>query len=74
MKFNKLKLVEGWRDGWQWISTWMLSVIIFLTTVPLPPELLIMLPDEIRIKVVGVLALVGLIMRFVKQPNFIQKK
>lgn len=67
-KLNEI-LVPNWKSGWKWLSTWMFALIIFITTVPLPPEALEALPEPMRLKVLGVLAIIGFIMRFVQQSK-----
>lgn len=65
-------LVKDWRQGWKWVSSWALALIIFLTTVPLPDELLNAIPEPLRVQLLGAIAVVGLVMRFVKQPTLKQ--
>lgn len=67
----KLQLVANWRKGWQWFSTWAFMLIVFLATTPLPPELTAMLPPVMQDKLTAVVAVCGLILRFVSQskPN-----
>lgn len=71
MGFNiknvEFKPVENWREGWKWISSWALALVVYLTTFPVPDEVLNLLPEEMRLKVVGVIAFVGLVMRFIAQ-------
>lgn len=65
----KLQLVKNWQTGWKWFSTWAFAVIVFLATVPLPPEVVALLPTPIQDKLVALVAVCGLILRFVKQSG-----
>lgn len=68
---KKLQLVKDWQTGWKWFSTWAFMLIVFLATTPLPPELTGMLPPVVQDKLTAVVAVCGLILRFVSQtkPN-----
>lgn len=66
---KKLQLVKDWQTGWKWFSTWAFAVIVFLATVPLPPEVVALLPTPIQDKLVALVAVCGLILRFVKQSG-----
>lgn len=63
----KPQLVTNWRKGWRWFSTWAFMLIVFLATTPLPPELTDMLPPIMQDKLTAVVAVCGLILRFVSQ-------
>lgn len=65
----KPQLVTNWRKGWRWFSTWAFMLIVFLATTPLPPELTGMLPPIMQDKLTAVVAVCGLILRFVSQSN-----
>lgn len=67
----KLGLVKNWQTGWQWFSTWAFAVIVFLATVPLPAEIIALLPTPLQDKLVAVVAICGLILRFVKQSGVV---
>jgi hypothetical protein len=62
-------LVENWRHGWKWISTWAFGLITVAATVPIPPEVLAVLPDHIRLAVIAGIAISGGILRFVNQSK-----
>lgn len=59
--------VKNWRQGWKWFSTWAFALIVFLATVPMPQELLMMMPERCREYVMAVVAVCGLILRFINQ-------
>lgn len=65
---NKL-LVDNWKTGYKWFSTWAFMLIVFLATTPLPPEVVDILPPIIQDKLTAIVAVCGLILRFVKQSN-----
>ena len=64
-----MTLVKDWKQGWKWISSWALALIILLTTVPLPPELLELLPADIQTELLRYIAIVGFVMRYIRQPT-----
>lgn len=59
--------VFNWRAGWKWISTWMLALIVFINTVPVPPDVIAALPPHWQHGVSVVLAIIGFIGRFINQ-------
>lgn len=61
--------VDNWQDGWRWFSSWAFVVIVFLATTPLPQEVIDILPPIIQDRLTAIVAVCGLILRFVKQPN-----
>ena len=63
----KLELVPKWQTGWKWFSNWAFMLIVFLATVPLPPEVVAMLPPVIQKYLIAIVAVCGLVLRFVKQ-------
>lgn len=65
----KIKLVKNWREGWKWLSNWAFVLVIFLATTPLPPEILILVPEENQKHVIAIVALAGLILRFINQSK-----
>lgn len=65
----KIKPVENWRHGWKWLSNWAFVLVVFLATTPLPPELLMLLPEENQKHVIALVAFAGLILRFVSQSK-----
>lgn len=64
-----IKPVENWQQGWKWLSNWAFVLVVFLATTPLPPELLMMLPEENQKYVIAIVAFAGLILRFVNQSK-----
>lgn len=62
-------LVTNWRTGWKWFSNWAFVLIVFIATVPIPPEILSILPDEKRNLLTAVVAFFGLILRFINQSK-----
>ena len=65
---NKL-LVDNWQTGYKWFSNWAFMLIIFLATTPLPPEVVDILPPIIQDKLTAIVAVCGLILRFVRQSK-----
>ncbi|MDO4897073.1 MAG: hypothetical protein Q3971_06895 [Moraxella sp.] len=63
----KLQLVENWRAGFRWFSVWAFAVIVFLATTPLPPEVVAILPKPLADNLITLVAVCGLILRFVNQ-------
>lgn len=63
-----LQPVNNWQHGWKWISVWALAILTFLAAIPLSPELMAIIPPEFRNTAMGVVAVAGLILRFVQQP------
>ena len=68
MKFN-IKLVDNWQTGYKWFSNWAFMLIVFLATTPLPPEVVALLPPIVQKHLIAVVAVCGLVLRFVKQAN-----
>lgn len=65
----KIKPVKNWRDGWKWLSNWAFVLVIFLATTPLPPEILVLVPEENQKHVIAIVAVAGLILRFINQSK-----
>lgn len=65
----KIKIVENWQQGWKWLSNWAFAMVVFLATNPLPPELLMMLPEKNQNDLIAIVAFAGLILRFVSQSK-----
>lgn len=65
----KIKPVESWRHGWKWLSNWAFVLVVFLATMPLPPELLMLLPEENQKQAIAIVAFAGLILRFIDQSK-----
>lgn len=64
-----IRLVDNYQKGFKWFSTWAFALIVFIGTTPLPPELLSLLPNGAKDKVLAVVALCGLVLRFIAQDN-----
>lgn len=65
----KIKPVKNWKEGWKWLSNWAFVLVVFLATTPLPPELLMLVPEENQKHVIAMVAIAGLILRFVSQSK-----
>ena len=65
----KFELVPKWQTGWKWFSNWAFMLIVFLATVPMPPEVIALLPPTIQKHLIAIVAICGLILRFVKQAS-----
>ena len=65
----KIKPVENWKHGWRWFSNWAFVLVIFLATTPLPPEILVLVPEENQKHVIAIVAVAGLILRFINQSK-----
>lgn len=68
-KKMKLKIVDNWRTGYKWFSNWAFIVIMFLATTPLPPEIASLLPQVMQDKLMAIVAVCGLVLRFIKQKD-----
>lgn len=64
-----IKLVDNWQTGYKWFSSWAFVVIVFLATTPLPPEITGLLPPVVQDQMTAIVAVCGLILRFVKQSK-----
>ena len=65
-------IVENWRDSWKWISNWCFGLIVFFATTPIPPEVLAVLPENIRYYVIAFTAFCGFVGRYLNQSKGIQ--
>ena len=65
----KIKPVQNWRHGWKWLSNWAFLLVVFLATTPLPPELLMLLPEDNQKQAIAIVAVAGLILRFIDQSK-----
>lgn len=65
----KFELVPRWQTGWKWFSNWAFMLIMFLATVPLPPEVVSLLPPVIQKNLIAIVAICGLVLRFIKQKT-----
>lgn len=64
-----MKIVADWKNGWKWFSNWAFVLVVFLATEPLPPELIAMLPDVVQQRLIAIVAIAGLVLRFVVQSR-----
>lgn len=64
--------VSNWRDSWKWISNWCFGLIVFFATTPIPPELLAVLPENIRYYVIAWVAFCGFVGRYINQNKGVQ--
>lgn len=62
-------IVQNWKTGWRWFSNWAFMLIIFIATVPIPPEILNILPSHQRENLMAIVAFFGLILRFINQSK-----
>ncbi|HEM7784622.1 hypothetical protein [Acinetobacter baumannii] len=64
-------LVHNWRTGWKWFSNVALAGIVAVQTFydTLPPELIATLPADAQSKITLVLAVLGLVGRFINQSK-----
>ena len=65
-------LVHNWRTGWKWISNWCFGLIVFFATTPIPPELLAILPENIRFYIIAWIAFCGFVGRYLNQSKGVQ--
>lgn len=62
-------LVHNWRSGWKWLSNWAFILIGYISVYGVPNEVLMFVPEASQAKVTGLLALTGLIFRFINQTK-----
>lgn len=62
-------LVHNWRSGWKWISNWAFILIGYISVYGVPNEVLMFVPEASQAKVTGLLALIGLVFRFINQTK-----
>lgn len=67
-------LVNDWKQGWKWVSTYAFLIIAYIAQFGVPQEIVDALPIEHQGKIVMVVALCGLIFRFVKQSKIMSFK
>jgi len=65
-------VVGNWRNSWKWISNWCFGLIVFFATTPIPPELLMVLPEDIRTYLIAWTALCGFVGRYLNQSKGVQ--
>ena len=61
--------VHNWRTGWKWISNWCFGLIVFFATTPIPPELLLVLPENVRMHLIAWVAFCGFVGRYLNQSK-----
>ncbi|MHA3079533.1 DUF7940 domain-containing protein [Acinetobacter sp. ANC 5502] len=67
---NKAGLfVHNWRSSWKWISNWCFGLIVFFAITPIPPEVLSVLPANVRAYVIAFMALCGIAGRYINQTK-----
>ena len=62
-------LVHNWRSGWKWLSNWAFILIGYISVYGVPNEVLMFVPEASQAKVTGLLALIGLVFRFINQTK-----
>lgn len=62
-------LVANWRESYKWISNWCLGLVMFVAMTPLPPELLAVLPEHVRMYVIAAIAVCGFVGRYINQSK-----
>lgn len=67
-------LVDDWKYGWKWFSTYAFLIIAYVAQFGVPQEIVDIVPLEHQGKIITVVALCGLIFRFVKQSKIIPFK
>ena len=61
--------VHNWRNGWKWLSGWAFILIGYISVYGVPSEILTLVPEANQAKATAILALVGLICRFINQSQ-----
>lgn len=67
--FNDGIWVQNWRDSKKWISNWCFGLIAFFAVTPIPPELLVVLPENVRYYLIAFAALCGFVGRYINQTQ-----
>lgn len=62
-------VVGNWRNSWKWISNWCFGLIVFFATTPIPPEVLAVLPENIRYYLIAWVAFCGFVGRYINQTK-----
>ena len=62
-------VVGNWRNSWKWISNWCFGLIVFFATTPIPPDLLMVLPENIRFYLIVWVAFCGFVGRYINQTK-----
>jgi hypothetical protein len=65
-------VVGNWRNSWKWISNWCFGLIVFFATTPIPPELLMVLPEDVRTYLIAWTAFCGFVGRYLNQSKGVQ--
>lgn len=65
-------MVQNWRDSWKWISNWCFGLIVFFATTPIPPEVLMVLPENVRTYLIAWTAFCGFVGRYINQSKGVQ--
>ena len=65
-------VVGNWRNSWKWISNWCFGLIVFFATTPIPPELLLVLPENVRMHLIAWTAFCGFVGRYLNQSKGVQ--
>lgn len=60
-------VVPNWKSSIKWISTWCFGLIAFFAVTPIPPEVLLVLPDDIRTYLIAFTAFCGFVGRYINQ-------
>lgn len=65
-------VVGNWRNSWKWVSNWCFGLIVFFATTPIPPELLMVLPEDVRTYLIAWTAFCGFVGRYLNQSKGVQ--
>ena len=65
-------VVGNWRNSWKWISNWCFGLIVFFATTTIPPELLMVLPEDMRTYLIAWTAFCGFVGRYLNQSKGVQ--
>ena len=65
-------VVGNWRNSWKWISNWCFGLIVFFATTPIPPDLLMVLPEDVRTYLIAWTAFCGFVGRYLNQSKGVQ--
>ncbi len=64
-----MQIVENWQQGWRWFSNWAFVIVAFLAAEPLPTEIVALLPNFLQDRLITLVAIAGLISRFISQSK-----
>lgn len=64
-RLKRVRLVDNYKKGWRWCSTWAFMLIAFIASTPIDPAIIAVLPH--KDKVLAIIAVCGLVLRFVSQ-------